>query len=119
MPICPNCNYEYIEGIVICPDCNTSLVESIEQNSYEELSEADWVLVYTSFSEIDIDMIKENLVSAGLSASVLSQKASSFPVPGNLSKIKLFVKNADVAEALEFIQELKSNPAEEEEDDEV
>jgi len=118
MPICPNCKYEYIEGIVICPDCNTPLVEVLELNDYSELSEQDWVLVYISFSVIDVDMIKENLESAGISASILSQKDSSFPVPGDLSKVKLFVKKADVSDALEFIQTVKSKSMDTEEDGE-
>ena len=79
MPVCPNCKYEYIEGIVICPDCNTPLVNASELKKYPELSEEDWVLVYTSFSEIDVDMLRENLESAGIAASVLSQKDSSSP----------------------------------------
>jgi|SRR3990170_6241987 len=116
MPVCPNCNYEYIDGIVICPDCNTPLIDSNELNNYSNLSEEDWVLVYTSFSEIEADMLKENLESAGIPASVLSQKDSSFPAPGDLSTIKLFVKKADVPEALEFIQEVKKKPLDSEED---
>lgn len=118
MPICPNCKYEYIEGIVICPDCNTPLIEALELNDYSELSEQDWVLVYTSFSVIDVDMIKEFLESAGISASILSQKDSSFPAPGDLSKVKLFVKKVDVSEALEFIQTVKSKSIDTEEDGE-
>ncbi len=118
MPVCPNCNYEYIPGIAICPDCNTPLVDAIELNKYSELSEEDWVLVYTTFSVIDVEMLKENLESAGISASILSQKDSSFPVPGDLSKVKLFVKKADVTEALEFIQTVKGKPADTEEDGE-
>jgi uncharacterized OB-fold protein len=118
MPICPNCNYEYIQGIVICPDCNTPLVEALELKNYTELSEEDWVLVYTSFSVIDVEMLKENLESAEISASILSQKDSSFPVPGDLSKVKLFVKKADVSEALEFIQTVKSKSVDTEEDGE-
>jgi len=116
MPVCPNCKYEYVDGIVICPDCNTPLVDATELNNYSELSEEDWVLVYTSFSEIEANMLKENLKSAGIAASVLSQKDSSFPTPGDLSTIKLFVKKADVPEALEFIQEVKSKPLDSEED---
>lgn len=116
MPVCPNCEYEYIEGIVICPDCNTPLVNSIGLNKYPELSEEDWVLVYTSFSEIDVDMLKENLESAGIAASVLSQKDSSFPAPGDLSVVKLMVKKSDVQSALEFVQEVKSPKSDSEED---
>lgn len=108
MSVCPNCNYEYVEGITICPDCNTPLVDAIELNKYPELSEEDWVLIYTAFNEIDINMLKENLESAGIAALVLSQKDSSFPAPGDLSLVKLFVKKADVNEALEFIQEVKT-----------
>lgn len=104
MPICPNCKYEYVEGITICPDCNISLVDEIEK--YPEFSEDDWVMIYTSFSDIDVNMLKENLESAGIAASILSQKDSSFPVPGDLSKIKLMVKKGDVKVALEFIQEI-------------
>jgi len=116
MPICPNCEYEYIEGILICPDCNVALVDELK--NFQELSEDEWVLVYTSFSVIDVEMLKENLESAGMSASILSQKDSSFPVPGDLSKVKLFVKKADVSEALEFIQTVKSKSVDTEEDGE-
>jgi hypothetical protein len=117
MPVCPKCKYEYVPGIVICPDCNAPLVDAAELNKYPELSEEDWVLVYTSFNEIEVDMIKGNLESAGIAASVLSQKDSSFPAPGDLSVVKLMVKKADVQSALEFIQEVKSKESDLEEDD--
>jgi hypothetical protein len=116
MPVCPNCKYEYIEGIVICPDCNVALVDELK--NFQDLSEDEWVLVYTSFSVIDVEMLKENLESAGMSASVLSQKDSSFPAPGDLSTVKLFVKKADVPEALEFIQTIKSKSSDSEQDGE-
>jgi hypothetical protein len=116
MPVCPNCNYEYIPGIAICPDCNIPLVDSIELKNYSELSEEDWTLIFTTFSVIDADMLKENLESAGIAASVLSQKDSSFPAPGDLSVVKLFVKKADVPAALEFIQEIKGKATDAEND---
>ena len=118
MPVCPNCEYEYIEGITICPDCNTLLVDALELNKFEELSEEDWALVYTSFNFIDVDMLKENLESAGIAATILSQKDSNFPAPGDLSLVKLFVKKADMQQALEFIQTVKSQSSNAEEDGE-
>ncbi len=105
MPVCLKCNYEYVEGIVICPDCNTPLVEEDELKKVEELSEKDWVLVYTSGNELEMGMLKGILESAGLEVNVLSQKDHNFPMPGDLSVVKLFVRKNDVQAALNYIQD--------------
>jgi hypothetical protein len=117
MPICPKCNYEYVEGIAVCPDCNTALVESAELEKFEDLSEDDWVLVYTSFYEFDVDMLKGNLEGAGIAASKLSQKDHNFPAPGSLSIVKLMVKKNDFQAAIEFIQDLKQKESDSKEDE--
>jgi len=39
MPICPNCEYEYVEGITVCPDCGYELVE--EKEFEEHLIDAE------------------------------------------------------------------------------
>lgn len=107
MPFCPNCRYEYLEGIKICPDCNLPLVP--------ELIDEDWVVVYTSDQEYDVQMMKDSLESAGIDANILSQKDSSFPVTGDLAIIKLLVKTDDAASAINFINELKNSESENEE----
>jgi hypothetical protein len=107
MPICPSCNYEYVEGITICPDCNTRVVKKKDLPKWEELSEEDWVLVYKTGDEVEVEMIRANLESAGLEVNVLSQKDHNFPAPGDLSIIKLSVRKANVQEALNFIQDTK------------
>ena len=116
MPVCPNCKYEYVEGIAICPDCKANLIDEIELPKYEELSEEDWVMVYSSFNEIDVEMLKDNLESAGIAASMLSQKDHNFPAPGDFSVVKLLVKKDDVPAALEFIQQVKNNNTDDETD---
>lgn len=112
MPICPNCSYEYYEGITICPDCNTPLVDEESLNQYEELSEDDWVLVYTSGDELEVDMMKDILESAGLGVNVLSQKDHNFPTPGDFSVVKLFVKKSDVQSTVSFIRDAQQRPTE-------
>ena len=116
MPVCPNCNYEYVDGIAICPDCKTILVDEKDLPRFEELSEEDWVMVYSSFNEIDVEMLKDNLKSAGIGASMLSQKDHNFPAPGDFSVVKLMVKKNDVPTALEFIQQVKNNNTNDEND---
>jgi hypothetical protein len=112
MPVCPNCKYEYFEGIAVCPDCNTLLVEESEIKKFEELSEEDWVLVYTSDNELETEMLKGILESAGLEANVLSQKDHNFPAPGDLSVVKLMVRKNSVQPALNFIQDVKRRQSE-------
>lgn len=107
MPFCPNCRYEYLEGVKVCPDCNLPLVP--------ELIDEDWVVVYTSDQEYDVQMMKDALESADIDATILSQKDSSFPVTGDLAVIKLLVKTDDASSAINFINELNNSEPENEE----
>ncbi|MDT3695944.1 MAG: hypothetical protein ROY99_06085 [Ignavibacterium sp.] len=101
MPFCPNCRYEYKEGIKVCPDCNVSLVP--------ELIDEEWVIVYTSDQLYDVQMLNDTLESAGIETNILSQKDSSFPATGDLAVIKLLVKTKDVSSAVNYIKQLNDS----------
>ncbi len=107
MPFCPNCTYEYVEGTKICPDCGTPLVD--------ELVEHDWIVVYTSDQEYDVQMMKDALESAGIETNILSQKDSNFPVTGDLAVIKLLVKSENAVSAKKFIEEVENSDTDNEE----
>lgn len=116
MPYCPNCKYEYVDGTATCPDCGETLVDYLPEEVV--LSEDDWQVVYTSSFDYEVEMLKDNLESAGISANILSQRDSNFPAPGDLSVIKLLVKKEDVESALSFIEEFKQNLKKEEHEEE-
>ncbi len=109
MPVCPNCSYEYVEGVTICPDCGETLVDEKYFIKPEDWTEENWEVIYTSSEEYEVQMIKDNLQGAGIEAAVLSQKDHNFPAPGDFSVVKLMVRKEDVQSALEFIQNSKQD----------
>jgi zinc-ribbon domain len=109
MPICPNCDYEYVEGVTFCPDCGVPLVDNSLITKPEEWTEENWEVVYTSGKEYEVEMIKNNLEGAGIPAAILSQADRNFPTPGDFSVVKLLVRKENVSEALDFIQKIMSS----------
>jgi len=117
MPICPNCEYEYVDGIAFCPDCGSALLADKDYIKPEEWTEKNWEIVYTSSQDFEVEMIRDNLEGAGIKAVILSQKDRNYPAPGDFSVIKLLVRQEDVHDALEFIQKIKNESSQEEEAD--
>jgi len=115
MLICPKCDYQYVEEITVCPDCGTTLVDASVLKNSEELSEDKWKVVYTTNNEYEVEMMKDNLEGAGIAATILSQKDRNFPAPGDFSLIKLLVKESDLKDALNYIEEIKKQSDSEEE----
>jgi len=117
MPTCPNCEYEYVEGVTFCPDCGTALVDNSLITKPEDWTEENWEVIYTSNADYEVEMIKNNLESAGITSAILSQKDRNFPAPGDFSVVKLLVHKEDVPDALNFIQKMKSEASDENEDE--
>ncbi len=115
MAVCPNCNYEYVEGVTFCPDCGAALVDPEFIDKPEEWTEENWEVVYTSSEEYEVEMIKNNLDGAGIISEVLVQKDRNFPALGDLGIVKLLVRKEDVSAALNYIQRMKSESGEEDE----
>lgn len=116
MPVCPNCSYEYVNGITICPDCGTQLVDEKYFVKPEEWTEENWEVVYTSDMEYEIEMMRDNLEGAGIPATMLSQKDRNFPAPGDFSVVKLLVHKEDVNNAISFIEDIKNKSSNEDEE---
>ncbi len=103
--ICPNCGKEYPEGVTVCPDCNVPLVPPEKIN--QEFDDSDeWVIVFTTDAEYEAEMLKANIESAGIEVRILGQKDQSFPAVGDLSIIKILVKEQDAEDALAIINDI-------------
>ena len=106
--ICPKCEYEYVKGIRMCPDCNVELV-SIEDFEGNLVNPEDYVVIYTSSDQIEMEMLKSNLSGAGIESLILVQKDRSLPIVGDLAVIKLLVRRDQSEDALTIISDI-NNP---------
>ncbi len=106
--ICPKCEYEYIETVETCPDCGSNLITS-EDFEGNLVHHSDWCVACTCGNNIEAEMMKTNLESAGIESLVLSQSDRSFPADGNLTIVKVLVKKSDSSEASIIINDILNN----------
>jgi len=61
MPYCPNCRYEYVEGIEICSDCEVELVSELPPDEIE-----DMVPIYIAEDPTEAAILRSILEEAGI-----------------------------------------------------
>jgi hypothetical protein len=105
--ICPNCEYEYIEGIIVCADCGADLI-SVEDFEGSLLHPADWAVIKTFPEEYEAEMLKANLEGAGIDSLIYSKQDRNFPASGSWTSVKVLVKKRDIVDALEIIEDISN-----------
>jgi len=112
--ICPNCEYEYIEGIKYCADCGAALIptEDFEKNL---LHPKDWIVAFASTDTYTAEMLKANLEGAEIDSIIISRRDRSYPVLGDQAGVKLLVKKKDAEAALQIINDINSAKTDDEE----
>ena len=110
MPYCPECKYEYREGIITCPDCNVALVSSLSapaEPTVEETNE-QMVSIYSTDSQVEAELIKGMLQTSGI--EVFDQPDMSFygNFADTLANLQIYVLESDAAQATRLINESQS-----------
>ncbi len=105
--ICPKCELEFVDGIVVCPDCGENLVDK-EEFEGNLVHPSDWLVVYTTSENYEAEMFKANLLGAEIDSLILGQKDRNYPAVGDLAVIKLLVKKMDAESAIEIINDINS-----------
>ena len=114
MPYCPNCNYEYVEGIEVCPECRTRLRPG-ELPEEQEVPGEDFVRLITLSDPAAAMVFKGTLNQAGIPVVVQTYG----PATGMLAAVAdditedyavIFVPGERLEEALRIVQAMESGP---------
>ncbi len=115
MPYCPNCGYEYEEGIEMCPDCEVETVEYLSEDHFS----GEMVEVFSSYSVSEAGMVKELLYNEGIFSAISNEFGASMlgSASADISEVKVFVGDEDEEKARELIEAyIEENPLDEKED---
>jgi hypothetical protein len=117
MPFCPNCHYEYVEGVSTCLGCSAPLSSGALPPERESTPEVEYVRLTTFPDPSAALVVKAGLAEAGISA-ILQMHG---PISGELARATfgasedyaiLLVPEDCLAEAQRLLQALASGPVE-------
>lgn len=105
--MCHICRFENENSVDNCEACGVLINTEIDEiEEVEEITDDELVVIYTCSEVYEAEMLKANLMSAGIEAFVFSQKDRNYPVSGNLSVVKVYVHLDDAEDAVNYVNSL-------------
>jgi hypothetical protein len=82
MPVCPQCETEYLEGTTTCADCNVALVAELATSAAEDQELVEHtVLVHEAANELESQAIVSLLEAEGIASAVRTNpKQAVYPM---------------------------------------
>ena len=111
MPFCPNCRYEYREGIWECPDCGARLVDKLPEEAPSEDTDktaaenTNFVPLKNLPSRVYAQMLEEALKNEGIPSITKGDEAIPFRAATNhipVSKVTIWVPKQKLEKAREI-----------------
>ncbi len=107
MPYCPNCRFEYKEGVNKCPDCGADIVNELPKEKPPQ--EPNFVPLRNLPSRMYAQMLQEALNNKGIPSMIkgdegIPLRTTTAHIP--VSKIILCVPEKDVEKAEEIADQM-------------
>ncbi len=113
MPYCPSCGYEFQKGITVCPDCKVPLLDKLPETKKTEEHEK-WVIIRRVSVMGEGKIIRGLLIANNIPAVVEDVTFGMIPESmGDLSVIKVLVREQDKERAEALLKEQEESVAEE------
>jgi hypothetical protein len=113
MPFCPNCRYEYVEGVETCPECGANLTAGSLAEEVEGEAKSEYVRLITLSDPSAAMVFRGTLNEAGIPVVVQTHG----PISGELASVAdnitddyavVFVPEDRLEEALRIVEEMQS-----------
>jgi hypothetical protein len=104
MMFCPKCKTEYREGFYKCASCGSDLVDGLPQEVPDNVSNVEFVEVFSTYHQDDISFLKSIL--DGEDITYFFQGENSIMLIAAGAYARLLVKSEDAERAKEILQDL-------------
>ncbi len=109
MPFCPECQYEFRDGVKTCPECKVDLLDRLESRTP---SDQEYTEVYMVSNRMEADVISAMLDEGGI--AFLIRDLRLFPVLpdfGRRARLRVAVQADKEAEARKLLTEAREDGA--------
>jgi hypothetical protein len=101
---CPQCQSEYVEGIMECAACQVSLVEALPEPE-DDVEYQPFVTIRTYYARQDAELGKSFLEANGIDAVIETDDAGAAGIGLAFTQgVRLLVKTEDTQKAEELFQ---------------